>query len=154
MSKEPISDLLTKRQIELLELVSSGITASKDLSEVTGLSPMYVDKVLYQAAKKLGVRDRSAAVRHLSIIKASDPRSDVRPQGLLNPTEFGFSNQATVEPAAPSKLRSIRGPNLGGGRHELRSDQVLLRIMWVAAIGGITVMALVLVVLSFFKTFS
>lgn len=153
MSENAHSEMLSNRQRELLELVGSGVTTSKDLAEHTGLSPMYIDKVLHQAAKQLGVRDRHAAVARLKIIKVSDPRSDVRAQPLSQTDNLRLSEPASGEPAKRTVRRFLTPPKLGGEYQNLPWDEILRRIFKVALLGLITVMALVLIVLGFFRTF-
>jgi DNA-binding CsgD family transcriptional regulator len=57
------ADGLTAREVEILRLVSSGLT-NRQLAEGLGVSTRTVDAHLRSVYAKLGVKSRSAATRH------------------------------------------------------------------------------------------
>ena len=63
MPRRPRTDGLTTREIEVLRLVSSGLT-NRQLAEGIGVSTRTVDAHLRSIYAKLGVKSRSAATRY------------------------------------------------------------------------------------------
>lgn len=154
MNDSPL-DRLTERQRQLLDLVNRQISRSKEIAKETGLAPGSIDTLLQNAAKTLGERDRKAAARrYAELTDKSQNSSQLRQEGLE--TE---ENQALPDGAAAPQtvLRKIlwffKGPPLGGSSQHLRWDQIALQILRVAAIGMVSIWALVLFVLGFFRTF-
>jgi DNA-binding CsgD family transcriptional regulator len=150
-----LSNQLTERQRQLLELVASGITASKALASDTGIAPGTVDNNLVAAAKVLGVVGRiAAAERYVQLRQNSHDPSHVRLSRVPTGPDFVPSGGAgTARQALGAIGAFLRGPPLGGEEHSLRWDQITLQILRVAVIGMVTVVGLVLLILGFFKTF-
>ena len=63
MPRRPRTDGLTAREVEILRLVSSGLT-NRQLAEGLGVSTRTVDAHLRSVYAKLGVKSRSAATRY------------------------------------------------------------------------------------------
>ena len=63
MPRRPRTDGLTTREVEVLRLVSSGLT-NRQLAEGIGVSTRTVDAHLRSIYAKLGVKSRSAATRY------------------------------------------------------------------------------------------
>jgi DNA-binding CsgD family transcriptional regulator len=61
--RRPRADGLTGREVEILRLVSSGLT-NRQLAEGIGVSTRTVDAHLRSIYAKLGVKSRSAATRY------------------------------------------------------------------------------------------
>lgn len=61
ISRSNRSHLLTKRQIEILRLISDGVS-SKEIGEQLFISPSTVKREIRHIFDKLGVSDRSHAV--------------------------------------------------------------------------------------------
>ena len=146
---------LNERQRQLLNLVAEGTTTSKELAQRTGMKPASIDTVLQAASRILGAKDRrEAAFFFRTLQDNSQQQSQLRISSLQNPTESEPSGVASTA-SIPVKaiVDFLRGPPLGGEEHSLRWDQIALQILRVAVSALLTVTALVLVVLGFFKTF-
>lgn len=145
---------LTERERQLLRLVADGMTTSKALSRETGLTVGSIDNALQRAAKTLGVSGReSAAERFKALEESSHNSSHVRNSGLPPAADPGFSPPASIARRALKAFgKTLRGPPLGGEEFTLRWDQILLMILRIAAIGIVSVSALVLVVWGLFQT--
>lgn len=154
MNDSPL-DSLTERQRQLLDLVNRQVSRSKEIAKETGLAPGSIDTLLQNAAKTLGERDRkSAARRYAELLDNSQHSSQLRPQGFETEENQALSETAAAPVSALRKiLRFFRGPPLGGSSQHLRWDQIALQILRVAAIGMVSIWALVLFVLGFFRTF-
>ena len=61
--RRPRADGLTSREVEVLRLVTSGLT-NRQLGEKLNVSTRTVDAHLRSVYAKLGVKSRSAATRH------------------------------------------------------------------------------------------
>ena len=61
--RRPRADGLTSREVEILRLVTSGLT-NRQLAEELGVSTRTVDAHLRSVYAKLGVKSRSAATRY------------------------------------------------------------------------------------------
>lgn len=146
---------LSLRQRELLTLVSDGVTASKELSQRIGLAPRTIDNLLSQASKILGAQNREDAGARFRQLqeKCHDP-CHVTPEGLVTAAEnkpLGEtgSNRGVVRGLA----KLLFGLPLGGPEHSLKWDEVTLQIFRVAFLGLLSLTALVIFVLAFFRTF-
>ena len=62
MLRHPPADGLTTREVEVLRLVTGGLT-NRQLAEALGISTRTVDAHLRSVYAKLGVKSRSAATR-------------------------------------------------------------------------------------------
>jgi DNA-binding NarL/FixJ family response regulator len=62
MPRRPRADGLTTREVEILRLVTGGLT-NRQLAEELGVSTRTVDAHLRSVYAKLGVKSRSAATR-------------------------------------------------------------------------------------------
>lgn len=114
-----------------------------------------IDTVLYEAAKILGATDRKdAAARFRDLKENSQPPSQLRISALPDRSELvPIHSAGAVLRWAKAILDWLKGPPLGGKEHMLRWDQITLQILRVAFIGMVTISALVLFVLGFFRTF-
>jgi DNA-binding CsgD family transcriptional regulator len=154
MNDSPL-ERLTERQRQLLELVNRQVSRSKEIAKETGLAPGSIDTLLQNAAKTLGERDRkSAARRYAELIDKSQHSSQLRQEALETEENQALSEFAAAPvPALRKFLRFFKGPPLGGSSQHLRWDQIALQTLRVAAIGMVSIWALVLFVLGFFQTF-
>lgn len=154
MNDSPL-DRLSERQRQLLDLVNSEVSRSKEIAKETGLAPRSIDTLLQSAAKTLGERDRkSAARRYAELTDKSQNSSQLTPHGLETERNQALSESAATPTSALRKtLRFFRGPPLGGSSQHLRWDQIALQVLRVAAIGMVSIWLLVLFVLGFFQTF-
>lgn len=141
--------LLNARQRELLALVASGITQSKDLARRTGIAPKTVDNSLYEAGKILGARDRKAAGgAYLAALENSPETSPGRISSLENSGDKGLSDPASAGWRAIAALRQVlRGVPLGGEQHSLSAGQLVFHMLRITGLSLITLTALVLFVL-------
>jgi DNA-binding CsgD family transcriptional regulator len=154
MNDSPL-DNLTERQRQLLDLVNRHVSRSKEIAKETGLAPGSIDTLLQNAAKTLGERDRkSAARRYAELIDNSQHLSQLRQQGFETQQNQALSETAAAPTSVFRKiLKFFRGPPLGGSSQHMRWDQIALQVLRVAAIGLVSIWALVLFVLGFFRTF-
>lgn len=139
-----------------MQLVAEDVTSSKALAVKTGLTPGSIDTLLQAAAKTLGTQSRkTAAARYVELRENSQTTSQLSLSGLSNPADTPSAHPiSTVRSVAQAIGEFLRGPPLGGEKHSLRWDQIMIRIFWVALIGMVTITALVLFVIGFLRTFS
>jgi len=151
----PSLDLLSARQRELLEAVAKGTTSSKELAREFGIAPKTIDNLLSNAAKILGVGDRkSASARYIELRQISPEPSPVRRDDLAEDAAVGSPEGTGAAREATSIVRKLLHlPPLGGEEHPIRAEEVTARILHVALLAMLTLVALVMFVLAFLKTF-
>lgn len=151
---DPIAEL-SRRQRELLELIATGVVVSKDLSARIGIAPRTIDNLLYRAARTLGVTDREAAAeRYIQLQENCHDPCHVTSPDLVSPARTEpKEDTGTKRKAFRAFALWLFGLPLGGEEHFLRWDQVTLQVLRVAFIGLLSLTALVIFVLAFFRTF-
>src|SRR3546814_10317080 len=134
---------LSKRQQECLRLVAQGITSSKAIAEVTGLSPSSIDNYLSRAAVALGEPDRlSAAKRFVELERLAAQNSVSRSVSRFSRV---FRAIFIGKRSFAAGVRCLlRVPPLGGRQHRLNRLEITVSILKVAAVSLPTLIVLIL----------
>jgi len=148
-------DQLSARQHELLALVADGVTVSKELAVRVGLAPRTIDNLLSRAVRILNAQSREdAGLRYRELKEiCHDPCHVTSAELVTTPEIEPLGGAGDVPRAVPSLAKRLFDLPLGGAEHSLAWDEVTLRIIRVAFLGLLSLTALVIFVLAFFRTF-
>lgn len=138
-------DGLSAAEVQCLELVAEGITASKAIAARTGLSPGTIDTYLSRAARTLGADSRRAAAvlyRELANappVEVSQSTSQSRPEPLVGMGGGWLSGVA----AGARWLFTV--PPISGPEHSFTWIEKTLAILRIAAVSLSAVVILTMV---------
>lgn len=129
-----------------LRLVARGMS-SKEIAQQTGLAPLTVDTYLKQAMAKLGASNRREAARKLLRYEQSQKSGSPSPP-LARAQAAGDQSLTT---AMKGWRRWMRLPPVGGGVHDLSWSQKTFKVLHVAVVAAIVLLALSLAIAGLFQ---
>lgn len=142
---------LTDRQKDCLRLVNKGFT-SKEIGRLLALSPSTVDNHVTKAVQLLDAPSRGAAARALA-------REELRQKlPSQSPAIAGLADSAMLSAEPEEKDASGLGrrilvpPPVGGRENELDGTTRTLRILQVAVLATVSIIALTILISGLFRT--
>lgn len=143
---------LSASQQQLLRLVAEGVTASKELAQLTDIKPSTIDTYLGNAAVALGVTGRKAAAKRFAELEEKSKfESKFGRIGFVPSLVFAIRKASGQ--AGRRVWRFFFGLPLGGTEHEFGWYRILLEMFRVAIVGIVGLSLIVLLVLGFIQTF-
>lgn len=121
-----VRPVLSERQLEVLVLVSKGLT-SKEIGRHLAISPSTVDNHVKAAVDRLGAKNRHHAARYIL-------------------TESGSPGGGVASTAATNARAFWRFPPLGGRHNDLTAGQRLYHIGQIAVLSIIAISAAILTI--------
>ncbi len=141
-----LSDKLSKRQRECLELVADGYT-SKQIARILNLSPSTVDNHINTAVSVTGAQGRADAARKLA---QNSIRQNSPSQSKAIATPYNFENLDK-----PPKWREFFIlPTLWGITAELTWKTKLLHILQISIVVSMAIVAITLIMTGFMEILS